>query len=293
MLERALVLDPRFAAARAMYGMTFVLSIYQGYSNDIELLYRGEREIRKALDLAPEYATARVGLGAAYLHLNRAQLARVEFERALALDPANFPATAWLGIDAHRAGDHARAEALSRACLKQAPLFFGARYLLADVLFEQGRSEEARREIEKIYEQDADNVAAHCSSVRLSLANGDVARARADLDHMLKLEAARSNFRLRLAEALLLAHEHRDDEARGRLDASLAKYAEIAPFAAAQMAEVYSAVGRTDDALDWLDRAVRSGDERVDWFRRNPFLAGVRDKPRFGEILRAVEARRK
>jgi serine/threonine protein kinase len=41
------------------------------------------------------------------------------------------------------------------------------------------------------------------------------------------------------------------------------------------------------------ERAVRSGDERTAWFRRDPRLASIRDDPRFAQILASVEARRK
>jgi hypothetical protein len=49
----------------------------------------------------------------------------------------------------------------------------------------------------------------------------------------------------------------------------------------------------TDKALDWLDRAVRWGDEREDWLHRDPQLANVRSHPRFLQVLEAVAYRRK
>ena len=45
-------------------------------------------------------------------------------------------------------------------------------------------------------------------------------------------------------------------------------------------------------ALDWLDQAVRSGDERAEWFRRDPLLANVRNEPRFQQILESIAYRR-
>jgi len=49
-------------------------------------------------------------------------------------------------------------------------------------------------------------------------------------------------------------------------------------------------MGNREEALDWIDRAVRGGDERVAWFRTDPFLSKVHG-PRFAEILGSVEAR--
>jgi putative ABC transport system permease protein len=45
-------------------------------------------------------------------------------------------------------------------------------------------------------------------------------------------------------------------------------------------------------ALDWLDRAVRSGDERLEWFQRDPLLAHIRNESRFKQILDSIAFRR-
>ena len=52
-------------------------------------------------------------------------------------------------------------------------------------------------------------------------------------------------------------------------------------------------MGETEQALEWLDRAVRMGDDREDWFRRDPHLASIRDHPRFQQMLASVAYRRK
>ena len=46
-------------------------------------------------------------------------------------------------------------------------------------------------------------------------------------------------------------------------------------------------------AIEWLDRAVRKGDERVEWFRKNPRLASIRNDPSFQRIIDSIQARRK
>ena len=51
-------------------------------------------------------------------------------------------------------------------------------------------------------------------------------------------------------------------------------------------------MGDAAKALEWLDRTVRMGDDREDWFRRNPLLANIRQHPRFSEILSSVAYRR-
>ena len=50
--------------------------------------------------------------------------------------------------------------------------------------------------------------------------------------------------------------------------------------------------GNRDKAFEWLELAGRNGDERVEWFRRDPWLASIRDVPRFQQILASMELRR-
>jgi tetratricopeptide (TPR) repeat protein len=195
-----------------------------------------------------------------------------------------------MGILAYRAGDYGRAVDVITECLEKAPLFFGARLVLVDSFFELGRVTDAEREAGKILEQDPGNVMGRCASARLLLAAGKEREARSRVEEIPREH--RSNFRVRLVEALLLAREGRREDALHAMDEAVEKFADIALFAAVQVAEVYATLGRRDEALDWLDRAVRGGDERVEWFRRDPFLAGVRDDPRLGEIVSSVEARR-
>jgi hypothetical protein len=122
---------------------------------------------------------------------------------------------------------------------------------------------------------------------RIHIYEGDTRGARALLE---KFSAStHPNFRVRLVWALLLAREGKVEAARGALDAETLKYAGIALFAPAQVAEVYALCGRTDDALDWLDRAARNGDERSEWFRRDVLLASIQAQPRFQLILDSIE----
>ena len=61
---------------------------------------------------------------------------------------------------------------------------------------------------------------------------------------------------------------------------------------ASVVAEVFTALGDPVQALEWIERAVGRGDERAEWFRRDPLLAGIRNQPRFAQILESIESRR-
>jgi hypothetical protein len=77
------------------------------------------------------------------------------------------------------------------------------------------------------------------------------------------------------------------------MDAEVLKYANAIFIATSAVAEFFAVVGDTARAIEWMQNAVRNGDERVRWFRSSPRLAAVRDDPRFVRTLQAVEARRR
>jgi len=287
MLDRAIALDPEFGSARAVRSLTDLIAIHEGFSNDAGLAYACEREARAVIAKNPELSSAHGLLGASLLYLNRQEEARREIQTALTIDPSSQSGMAWRTLDARHGGRFAEAEAGARAHLDAVPLFWAVRVMLAEILLEQGRTDEARREVEKVIEQDPGNLSAARTMARIELHEGDTAVARDLLEGV--SAPGHPNFRVRMLWALLLAREGDCAAASTALDPETLKYAGTALFAPAQVAEIHSLCGRNAEALDWLDRAVRGGDGRSTWFRENPLLAGVREEPRFRWIVEAVE----
>jgi hypothetical protein len=93
--------------------------------------------------------------------------------------------------------------------------------------------------------------------------------------------------------ALLLALEGKHDAALQAMDQETLKFLAAAPVVTLQGAEFYGALGDTPNAITWLEKAIRNGDERVEWFRKDPWLASIRQDPRFQQIIDSIEARRK
>ncbi len=103
----------------------------------------------------------------------------------------------------------------------------------------------------------------------------------------------RRNYKGRLHWALLLALEDKRAEALQEMDSQVQAYAGMVNLCPLEVAEFCAVLGDTANALEWMDRAVRMGDDREDWFRRGPHLAKIRDQPRFQQILDSVAYRRK
>jgi serine/threonine protein kinase/Tfp pilus assembly protein PilF len=286
MLERALDDDPKFAEARAWYGFTFVLEIDSGYSNDSSFLYKAEEELHRALENDPDTARAHSSLAALYFYQGRKELVRQEAEKALEIDPRELDGKIWLGNYYNTNGDTASAKTLFNQLLEQDPLFFPARMSLADILRTEGDYPAAIRECEKILEQDPQNIYAIQKMTRVFIDAKDLRRARLRLEGL--PAGNRKSYDVNMTWALLLALEGKKNEALKKMDDESLKYAALAIWSTLTPAEFYAVLGEPQQALDWLEKTVRNGDERDGWFRRDPLLASVRDLPRFKQILDSI-----
>ena len=291
MLERALEIDPRFAEARAWYGFTFIGEIDSGLSNDSSGLYKAEHELRRALKDDPDSARSHSALAALYFYQGRKDLIPEEAKRALSLNPNEIDAKNWLAGYHVMNGEFASAKEILNQVLAAEPLFFPARMNLGHILFMEGDIDGAIREQEKVVEQDPGNPYATMSLARVHIDRNDIPAARRTLEGL--SPDVQKSFAVGQTWALVLALEGKTKEAMERMDEASLKYGALAPLATSTVAEFYALMGDPQRSLDWLERAVRNGDERDAWFRRDLLLAKVRDLPRFQQILDSIDFRRK
>jgi serine/threonine protein kinase len=290
MFERALQLDPHFAEARAFHAFCHFLLIDGGYSNDSGLLYKAEEEVRQALQDNPKSAMARATRVAVLLYQGRKDLVPAEVQLALEANPGDLDVTIWLMNYHQLNGDYAAAESLAREIMRRDPLFFPARMCLAEYLRQQGDFAEAIRQLDKILEQDSQNIYAIVKLARAFGEKGDPRMARQTLERA--SPDYRNNYQYRLALGMQLALERQRGAALKEMDAEVLKYAGLPPHLASMVAQFYAVLGDTTKALEWLDSALRMGDERAEWFSRDPLLASIRNETRFKQILDSISLRR-
>jgi len=291
MLERALSLDPSFAEARAVYGFSDWLMIDQGYSNDTSWLYKAEEELRRAIEGESHSAWAHTALAAVYLYQGRKELVPAEVDQALKANPNDVDALLWLAHYHRLNGNYEAARSLWNQALEKEPLFWPARMSLGDTLRQQGDIAGAIREQEKVLDHAPQNVYAIRYLARAYMTAGDLRSARQSLERLRPED--RQKYEVRIAWAVLLALEGRREQAVKEMDEEVSKFAKAHILATLEVAEYYAVLGDTGRALEWLDLAVRNGDERAAWFRRNPLLAGLREQPRFRQILETIASRRR
>jgi len=289
MLEKALDLDPRFANARAYYGFTHALLIDSGQTNDTSWLYKAEEELRRALQDDPKSARAHASLALVYFYQGRKELTALEARKAIELDPNEKDGPNFLALYYTWNGEYEESQALLKPLLDSNPMFFPARVNFGDNLRQTGDPAGSIREQQKVLEQDPKNMLAMVSLAMAYQTKGDTAGAREALARARVLEP--QNYQARLLWALQLAVEGRPADAVREMDSEVLKFGELTTVVS-NVAEFYAVLGDETRSLDWLDRAVRAGDERADWFQRDPLLANVQKEPRFRQIIDGIRYRR-
>jgi hypothetical protein len=65
----------------------------------------------------------------------------------------------------------------------------------------------------------------------------------------------------------------------------LAKKRYVSPYG---LGSIHAVLGDNATALDWLERAYAEHDQTLVWLKVHPRLDGLRDEPRYRELLRRM-----
>jgi DNA-binding winged helix-turn-helix (wHTH) protein/Flp pilus assembly protein TadD len=290
MLDHALRIDPRFGKARVEYGFSCLMMIDGGYSNDSSWVSKAEREILLGLMDDPTNARGHSALAAVFIYLGRGERALRETNIALQMNPADADARHWQAVHFWYSGDSSTARKLEEENRAKYARFFPTRMNLADLARQEGAWEDSIRELGDVLEYDPHNPYILQRLARTYIDSGRLQLARQTLDRLRPID--QGSFETHSLEALLLAFEGKRTEASTRMDANVLKYLDLNPLVTLTAAEVYAVIGNTPQALEWLERAVRHGDERTAWFARDPALESIRGHERFQQILRSLALRK-
>jgi TolB-like protein/Tfp pilus assembly protein PilF len=259
MFERALALDPAYALGHAGTAdcWTYVFNFVE----------RDPAHVRRALEAA---------------------------DRAVELDPTLVQAHLSRALALAIRDQHAEAEREYARALELGPEVFEAHYLFARQCFMRGRTDEAIRHYEEAMRLRPEDYQAPLL----------VAQIYADLGRAADAEAVRRRG-VNLAEERL---RHEPDDIRamymaangmvalGEVEPGLewvSRALALAPEDAMLLynaACIYSLVGRTEQALDCLEREERTGNIQISWYEHDSNLDPLRADPRFQRLMERKRA---
>jgi tetratricopeptide (TPR) repeat protein len=293
MMERALALDPKFHEARRYLAFQQVILLLNGYTNDVNPIYKAEEELRRVEREAPELVSLPSAQAGVYMVLGRKELIPVaRLNEVMKRDPPHNDTYLWRMVVSLLRGDDAEAKEIARQILEREPTFGAPRMFLGEILRREGDLQGAIREQTYVLGLGPEAPGAARFLALAYMDAGQLSEARRVLEE--RRAHLSNNYMWRQTMALLLALEGKRDEALQAMDPGTEKFARAAWWVAtAEMAEFYAVLGDTTKAVDWIEEAVNRGDERVEWFRRNPRLAAIQKDERFLRMVEALEARRR
>ena len=212
----------------------------------------GEREFRRAIELEPNNARARLQYAVSCLALTgRLNQAIEEAKRAQTLDLASPEVHGQFATLFYCARQYDRAINLARKALEMNPKALGAQNLLGRIYVQKGLLAQAVAEFER-----ADGIGPRRSHWAASLVGLYVKSGRrTEAENLLEIWKQRSRQEFGHAESMAMA---------------------------------YAGLGRADEAFQWLDQAYREHWMRLPWIKIAPEYDGLRSDPRFQALVKKM-----
>ncbi|MBX3292076.1 MAG: tetratricopeptide repeat protein [Acidobacteria bacterium] len=285
--NRAIEKDPKFALAYSGLAESYVLFPNYSVASPLEAMPKAKAAALRAIELDDSLAQTHVALGIYYsLFAWNPPAAEKEFRRAIELDPNYATAHQQFAIECLSIMgrfDEAIAAGKRAEELDPFSLIIGAD--LGNVLTNARRYDEAIAQIKKVIALDENFSVGHWYLGRAYHANGQYAEAVAAYRKALSLNET-SFIKAMLIISLVKVGE-RGEAAKllGELqEESVRRYVSNSALAIA-----YAALGEKDKAFAYMEKEIAERSSRVPTLKVNSTWDGLRDDPRFDDLVRKVE----
>jgi DNA-binding SARP family transcriptional activator len=276
-LRRAVEIDPSFAAAHAGLARLYLRSPGGAGTSRTDRHRLAVQHATEATALDDGLGEAHATLGIALMNLYDHEAAEAHLLRAVEIEPGTAVYREWLAQLYTGMGRFRDALVQAQLALAADPLSPTARAEVARALMVNGRCDEALAQLAPLADLRpallrAEQIAAQCYAEK-GLWDAAVAEASRSI--------ASSGARGKGALAYFLARAGRADEANALLE-ELIQGARSDSGDAFFVATAYTGLARTDEAFDWLVRAI--ADYSLNFEVMEPKFAELHDDPRFARI---------
>jgi tetratricopeptide (TPR) repeat protein len=287
--KRAISLDPTSAVAWSGLADAYLLLANQSEMAPLEAMPRAAEAARKAVELDPALAEARVSLATiAWSYDWQFDRAEQEYASALSLNPSYATGHAWHALYLAYSGQTAEAIREMQRAQMLDPLVLVNQINIARCYYFARQFDEAERLLRRVEEQEPSSWMVHAALGQTHLARGEYDRAIAQLTKARELSPASLRNLAVLGDAY--GRSGRSAEALA-MERELARLSQSRFVPAAYHALIHIGLGDHSRALSYL---ARSRAERSEWVTQldvEPEFDPLRGDPRFGAVLSGITSR--
>lgn len=282
--EQAVGLAPKYAPAWAGLADAYAVLGFYDYLPPGEAFPKSQDAARRALELDPQNASAEATLGYAALYYDwNVSKAETRFRRAIALDPNNTKAHQWYGNLLTAAGRFEAAEHEMRHAQQLEPLSVIASAALGWSLYHAGRYEDALEQYRITLALDPNFELAYLWSGWALEALGRYDEALRMLEDAAKRSGGSGISLASLARLRALRGE------RTQAELILTQLKNSKGYVPAyEISKAWFALGASDEADRWLQRAFEQRSHSLVFLRVDPQLAKHRQEPAFVRVVAQV-----
>jgi serine/threonine-protein kinase len=211
------------------------------------------------------------------------QSAEQECLKAIEIDPNNSDFHGNYAMVLSNTGRHAEALSEARRSRELNPLNLAQVALEGQFLLHAGRVDDALRQLLKMSELEPNFWMPHMVAASAYIEKGMFAEAIAESEREREL----SGGNVYPFAAYALARSGKQDQARNALR-ELLDLAETKPASAYNIALLYNALGESEKALGWLEKAYQERDTKMTLLKVEPKWNNLRNEPRFVELLKRM-----
>lgn len=289
-LERAVTIDPAFAAAHAELAQACVWRFFLFTPEERQWEEKAFVAVEKALSLDPDLAAAHLARGRLLwtpAHRFPHEQAIQEYRRALALNPSLDEAQNQLALVYSHIGAFDQALQELQKAVAVNPTNNLAQFRIGETLVFQGKYEEGLTALRKS-PVEANPVLLTSVTATALLHLGRIDEAAAIVEEFLKDYSGETNVGLFMSiQALLAALDGDANKAEGRIRRAMEKGKGFGHFhhTAYNIACAYAAMKKAEPAIKWLRTAADDGFPCYPLFERDPYLDHLRKDPRFIALM--------
>ncbi len=281
--KRAIKLDADFALAYSGLGACYANRVFKGMGEAEDYTY-AEAAFSKAFMYDPNVVEARVLMVLIYLSRGEKKKARAEIH----LLEEQFPNEAALYFvkgTMHRLDGEYEQCLKSFAKLTRLDPAAGviSSYNRARIFLYKDMFAEAFAELDKGAKIEPNHPMVRIFRSVVLFHAGEPDEAVEMISNVLENNPQMDGIRPLLAT--YLASQNKTDEARAQLSDEARNLAKADHDMAYWMCEALSQLGEIDEALKWLGKAIKLGNENKPWFETDQTLAPIRTDPRFRQLM--------